>query len=458
MKKLFLIILTGFAAGCTAETSVLNDYIRTALEQNMALQQKNISLEKAHAALCQARGMYLPQLSLQARYSRADGGRQIDIPIGDLMNPVYASLNQLLELPVFPTDLANESIPFLRREEHETKLRIVQPVFQPGIYYNAKIKNQLEVISGHERQLYARELIAAVKTSYYDILKIDQALLLLNESQALLQENLRVSKALEQAQKTTMADVYRAEAELAKLEQRLAESRKQSEIARMYFNFLLNRPLDTPVICNDSDTLPGIPSLEDITAHAMAHREELKQLRQAVDIAAYHIDLNRSSLLPTMTLVADYGFQGKDYSFTQKDDYWMASLIASWNIFNGFQDKNKIQQAKLAKHKSQLKVRELATRIKMDVCEKYKAMEVAELSIKAAGLAQKSADRAFEIVQKQYQQGMIAHIEYLDAQNRKTEAGLNTIIKLYDYRNKTAELEKSACLFPVGSFLNLIDR
>ena len=133
MNKLFLIILIGLAACRAEDTSVLHDYIRTAITQNLALQQKDISVQQARAALRQARGLYLPQLSLEARYSRADGGRIIEIPIGDLMNPVYASLNQLLDMPVFPANLENESIPFLREREQETKLRLVQPVFQPGI-------------------------------------------------------------------------------------------------------------------------------------------------------------------------------------------------------------------------------------------------------------------------------------------------------------------------------------
>jgi len=31
-----------------------------------------------------------------ASYTKADGGRTIDLPLGDLLNPVYQSLNQLM--------------------------------------------------------------------------------------------------------------------------------------------------------------------------------------------------------------------------------------------------------------------------------------------------------------------------------------------------------------------------
>lgn len=454
MKKITITLLLFFASAWGAEDSALDRYIRTALNENLALQQKHISIRKARAALRQARGMYLPHLSIEARYSRAEGGRIIDIPIGDLMNPVYSSLNKLLEMPVFPTDLENESIPFLREREQETKLRLVQPVFQPGIYFNAKIKKQLELISQHEQCLYARELIAEVKKSYYNILKSDQAVKLLEETRELLKENLRVSQALRRAEKTTNADVYRAEAELANLEQTLADTRQTSEMARIYFNFLLNRSLDTAIVTNTfSDTLYPVESLDSIITHALNHREELKQLKTGANIAGYQANLHRSSFLPELTLVADYGVQGKEYSFTDKDDYWMASLIASWNLFNGFQDKNKIQKAKLKERETQLRVRELAAQIEMDVRRKYKAVQVAKLSIRAARLSEKSAQKAFTLIQEQYQQGIVPHIEYLDAQNRKTQAEMNTIIQTYEYQSRVAEMEQTASLIPVKAVI-----
>src|ERR1700733_8419491 len=40
------------------------------------------------AARDQARALYLPSLDLNARYSRGSGGRTIDFPVGDLLNPV----------------------------------------------------------------------------------------------------------------------------------------------------------------------------------------------------------------------------------------------------------------------------------------------------------------------------------------------------------------------------------
>lgn len=46
------------------------------------------------------RGMFLPSVSIEARYSRAGGGKIIEFPVGDLMNPVYGTGLLYLLLPL----------------------------------------------------------------------------------------------------------------------------------------------------------------------------------------------------------------------------------------------------------------------------------------------------------------------------------------------------------------------
>jgi len=136
---LFLLAIQNGFAQKSVET-LLNEYIEIGLENNLALKQKNFSYQKSSAALKEAQGMFLPSISIEARYSRAGGGRDIIFPIGDLVNPIHQTLNALLQAQQFPGDLPNEVIPFLREEEHDTKLRLVQPhparfvhfVFAPG--------------------------------------------------------------------------------------------------------------------------------------------------------------------------------------------------------------------------------------------------------------------------------------------------------------------------------------
>src|SRR4051812_468699 len=77
--------------------SVLQAYIDEGLRSNLQLKQEQLNYEKSVESLNIARSYILPQIALNASYTLAQGGRKIDLPLGDLMNPVYATLNRLTD-------------------------------------------------------------------------------------------------------------------------------------------------------------------------------------------------------------------------------------------------------------------------------------------------------------------------------------------------------------------------
>ncbi|MFY8004068.1 MAG: TolC family protein, partial [Chitinophagaceae bacterium] len=86
-----------------AQNAFLDKAIQKALTNNWVIKQKNVSLEKALAVIQQAKANYLPNVAFQLGYQSGEGGRAIQLPIGDLMNPVYRTLNQLTSSNAFPT-------------------------------------------------------------------------------------------------------------------------------------------------------------------------------------------------------------------------------------------------------------------------------------------------------------------------------------------------------------------
>src|SRR5688572_20981732 len=57
---------------------VIDGYVREGLGSNLALQAQTLEVERAEAALDEARARYFPDVGLAARYSKSDGGRTID--------------------------------------------------------------------------------------------------------------------------------------------------------------------------------------------------------------------------------------------------------------------------------------------------------------------------------------------------------------------------------------------
>jgi outer membrane protein len=449
--KFMAIFLTLTTSLLQAGESVLTQYVDEALQNNLALKQQQFSLEKSLAALKEARGLFLPSVGINARYSRAGGGREIEFPVGDLVNPIHQTLNQLLQQPVFPGNLQNEVIPFLREKEQETKISAVQPIFEPQIFYNYKIKSTLVEVEQNNKHIYTRQVVSEVKTAYFRYLMTIQINKLLLQTRQLLEENLRVSRKLYENDKVTKEVVYRSEAELSELDQQILQAEKSEELAKSYFNFLLTRPLDQDITVSEED-LPILKEEGDLTAAfqlAVRQREELKLMELSVEASNKGIKLNQSTFLPSVFAALDYGFQGEEYRFTSSDDFWMASAILRWNLFNGFQDQARIQQAKIEKKQQQVKYAEVENQIKLQVQEIYNNVKVSQKTIQAAEDRLLSARKSFEIVDRKYREGILPHIVYLDARNNLTRSEINSVITRYEYYIDLVELERALGTYPI---------
>ena len=443
MKIRFIIIIY-LIPGIICGQTVLNDYVRYGLENNLALKQKQSGYEKSIEALREARALFYPNISFNARYTISEGGRIIDFPVGDLLNPVYATLNSLTSSGMFPM-IENQEIRFLRPTEHETKIRIAQPLFNSDIYYNSRISKELSAVEEMDVEQYRRELTAEIKKAYYNAAMTDALLSMLNDSRKLLVENVRVSRKLIGNDKVTSDFLYRSEAELDKFDQELQNAEKNNKTACAYFNFLLNRPLRDSIIIQIPSEFPFLAQLTgDYTRAALENREELRKLENYEKISDLRIKMNQSGRLPDLFVVADYGFQGEEYVFNRDQDYMQASAVLTWNLFEGFRNKSKIKQALLQKEMAENQLEEARKQIELQVITALDELSAAEKGILAARSRLKNSRESYRIVERKYGEGQITLIEFIDARTTLTRAEENLIISKFQYLSAFAEFEKVA--------------
>jgi outer membrane protein len=442
LKGVVLSCLVALATGTTLQAqSVLDSYVQMGLESNLALQQRDLSVEKSRQVLREAKGLFYPQVSFQASYSLAGGGRTLEFPIGDLLNPIYGTLNQLTGSEQFPTDLENVNEQFAPNNFQETKFRVVQPLFNTDIYYNHRVKAQLVQLEAATVEVYRRELIKEIKTAYLGFLQSRSVLDIYQETEGLLQEILRVNQRLVENDKATPDAIYRAEFELSKLDQEKATAQSQYQTAMAYVNFLLNRPLETTLDI-DSTLIPEamVFRLDELETQALQGRAEMDQLQLAQAANLEAIALEKGRRLPQVNAVLDVGFQGFGYQF-QEQEYWLALASLNWNIFQGFQRQARQQQNQIEQARLQLQQQEVSQQIQLQVREAYFQVQAARSAVRAAQSGLRSAGQAFRINQKKYAQDQASLLELLDARTQFTAAQISLSIARYDWLSKLAALE-----------------
>lgn len=452
-KYIISILLLIFANNIFAQNdSILDNYIKVALQNNLALKQKTETYNNSLVKLKEAKSMFFPKISLNARYSIAEGGRTIDIPVGDMINPVYNNLNEindfmysagLIDKPEKYPNIENESINFLRKHEHETKARLVQPIINNQIWYNNKIKKNQSDIEKENYNKYKNELISEVTNAYYKYIQTVELLKIIDESKKLVNENINFNKKLFKNNKVTYDNVLRAKTEFVKLEQKEIEYNKLNTTSKAYFNFLLNKNFKSEISIS-SNTLKKENEfkIENLIDSALKNRNELKILNLYKTINKNNTKLNKTNALPNIYGVIDYGFQGENYNFDKNHDFYIASIVLKWDLFKGFENKNKIQESKINQKIIDYKFEETQKKINLEVLNLYYELKSAEKNLDLAKSEQDLSKENFKIVNKKYEIGSANLLEYYDAKTQYTNSQINYTIKKYDYLIKLSELKK----------------
>ena len=435
-----------------AQTKVLNAYIKEGIEHNLALQQKKDDYSRSLQVLREAKGMFYPSVSFNARFTVAQGGRIIEFPVGDLLNPVYQTLNDITGSSNFPV-LENQEFPFYRPTEQETKIQVIQPIINTQLIFNRKIQSALTETERIDAEVFRSYLIKEIKTAYYSYLKAIRLASLITSTHILLEENVRVNESLFANDKVTLDAVLRSQSELSKLESKQAESEKLVKISVAYFNFLLNRPQNTEIIDDNLTVIEEwLYNAEETASRAVENREELMMLKHYSKAADLNYRMHQYNKLPILLGVAEYGYQGEDYNITAESDYLMASVVFSWNIFSGFQRDAQVKQARIQKEMTEKHYDEVKSTIELEATQAWYDLQASRKAIEASNKQSEAMKKAFDIIRKKYNEGQASLIEYLDARNTMTCADESLIINQYDYLIKIAELERVSSYYNAEAY------
>lgn len=441
IKKVLVFMVSGIGLSGYAQTK-LDTYIQAGLENNEVIKQQNFDITKSVYALQEARALFYPSVTLNANYTRADGGRTIDIPIGDLLNPVYSSLNQITNSNAFPT-LQNQSVLLNPDNFYDAKIHTTMPLLNFEIIYNKKIRTQQASLQKIELEIYQRELVKEIKIAYYKYLQSIEGVKIYEQALALVKENQRVNLALFKNEKINRTAVLRSDNEVIRIEANLEAAKQARNNAKAYFNFLINRKLDTEVEVDIQDgNLPGL-MLEENTKN----REELKKLDLVQELSGNISRLTKSYWFPKLSGFADVGFQDFDFEINTQSRYYLAGLSLEWNIFSGNKNKYRLKQVEEDSKKiaSQKDNAEQQLLLQYEVAQNN--LKTALKQFDAEKNQKESAKKYNDDITKLYKEGQAIYIELLDAQNQWVNAQLNTNVSLYNSWIAYAELERANATF-----------
>ncbi|MFO0357599.1 MAG: TolC family protein [Sphingobacteriaceae bacterium] len=439
--KTNVILMLAFSTACLAQKPI-DKYVESGIKNSIVLQQKNISLEKAIYSLKEANSLFFPSINLKGDYQSGEGGRQIAIPLGDMLNPVYGTLNQLTMSNSFP-QISNVEENFFPKNFYDVKLRTSMPIINADLFYNRDIQKQQIKISEFEIEIYKKELSKNIKVAYYQYLSAAKAISVYENAIKVAQEAKRINEKLLNNGKTVKAYVLRAESEIQNLQSKITNSKQQERNAQLYFNFLINASNDQVIDTLGSNEL-GEENIKNylVSDLAISDRAELKAINQSISILSTVNNMNKNYWLPKLNGFIDLGSQASDWKYNDKSRYYFLGLQLDIPLFAGGNQLYKIKKSKLDidLQKSQLMYMQQQLNLSANVA---KNSIKSHYQIYQSAIQQTTAAKAYlDLIDKGYKEGINTFIETLDARNQLNISQIQELITKYDLMASIAVYER----------------
>jgi outer membrane protein TolC len=428
---------------------VLDAYISQAYASNLVLKEKRISLEKSLLAIREARSLFQPTSWLETQYTLSRGGRTISIPVGDLLNPVYNTLNMLTGTTQFPT-IENVSDQFLPNNFYDVRVRTTLPIINTELRYNRDIREQQSKLSENEIDIYKRELAKEVKVAYYNQLMSAKSIGILESALSVVNQNLRLNQSLLSNGKGLPAYVTRAQAEVVSVESQLQTAKNNEKNAAAYFNFLLNRSFTDSITA--TDPMPGDDQLRLIAAEEthIERREELKALALSKGISETQLKMNRSFRTPKLNTFLDLAAQGFNFEVNKRSFYYLGGLQVQIPLYTGKRNYYKIDQTRMDLQQIDLRTSHARRQLELAAFSARNNARNAYSAYHSMLKEEQASAQYYKLIDRGYREGVNSFIEYLDARNQLTSSQLQAVILKYRFLSTLAEYERQSATYDIN--------
>jgi outer membrane protein TolC len=436
MNRILLFILVLVSAQYTLRgQAILDQYVKQAIDQNLSVDEKQALERKQEYALEHAGKLGGPEVNFLTTYTVAYKGRNIELPLGDLLNPVYSALNDITGTQNFPP-VANQEFNFLPNNFYDARFRITQPILQPEIKYNKLIKKEEVTIAELQTDETIRDLTQQVKTAYIQWMRASESILIMDQGLTLLNENKRITESLIKNGQAIPSALMRIQSDIEHLSALRQKSISNQTNAASHFNFLLNRPGGTEIL---PDVFNGVPVIT--TQYDLSRREELQQIQTGKKIQELALQLEEKQHAPTLGLQLDLGSQ---------------AFAADWGgyVLGGVQLEipiwdNKKSQLKQKEWKAQLEATEanyewtknaFAVQMNAEIEDLRSDIELYNSFTNLLA----SNQRFYDETVRRYKEGLSNYIELLDARTEVTSTQLEQNLAKYQSWLRQVNIERMA--------------
>ena len=411
----------------TGEVLGLEEIAREAIAKNQDLAAEQFGVQASAEEIARARSNLLPQLNAGASYSaRKDS----------------------------PTVAAG----LFAERSTDASFNLNQLVYSDSASANLTIQKNLQSAREQSLRELRLDVIQAATSAYYRVLAARSQLNVQENNFHVSRTNFDLAQDRVNLGSSTMADVYRWQAEVARAQILVLDARAAVDQSWDALNRLLHRPQGRPIVLRPASVYEAFVFTQKEFDTLITNRAEYERytrylidrgLRQAPELMQLdsqieakrreQVSQRRAYWLPEFNLQGTYGTNlgqsGSGAGTIAGEDLsdWNVGVQATLPLFSGGLRKANLSRANLELMQLEALRSSIAEQIEQEIRLQmhFAQADFARIaySREAAGAARKN----FDLVSDAYARGTVSYIELLDAQETSLTASAASADSLYNF-------------------------
>jgi outer membrane protein len=334
---------------------------------------------------------------------------------------------------------AFSDLPFGQPNQWSFGLSLSQNLFAGG-----RILAQNRIASANRRsaetELTAQQaqLVLDVTTAYYDAVLSDRLLTIAQASLEQAERTLKDVRLARQVGTQPEFDLLRAEVSRDNQRPAVIQRRTSRELAYLRLAQTLNLPLDEPLILTtslgDTTEAPAPPAVpiavvaEAAPDTAVDQRAPVRQAAENVRASEGQLTVARSQTLPSVVLSSQYAklnFPEDAFPSGRFLTDWTVGVSLQLPLFTGGRLSGDRMVARAGVDQARLRLRQVEEQARLDARNTIATTEEAEARWSATTGTVHQAQRAYEIAEIRYREGISTQTELSDSRLQLQEAQAN---------------------------------
>lgn len=429
---LTLVFAVSATPGAWSDELTLIQAMQLAREHHPSVKAAKAEAEAAHQRLQQARGFRLPAVVFQ----------EIFIQTNSPAEAFALKLNQ--ERFSFGDFMTTDPNDPARLNTGISRFELQLPLFTGGELSSRIGQAQAAAEASELSHRFAQDQAAlAAAEAFVMLAQAQEYVRLLEKARETVASHVAMARAFVDQGMLVESEYLRAEVELARIDDLLAQARGQEKVAQANLAFRLGLDQDRQFELSPLPE-PQAPRKElDFYLATSIARPDLKAAQALVKAAELEVQVKKAAFFPKVGLVARADWFD-DKIFGTHGDATTVMAAASLNLFAGGSNRAAVTAAKADARAGRERVGLFAQGVQLEVRQAFTEAQVAVARAQTAKKALRAAAETERVVSERFRQGVVKMIDLLDAATARREAETRELVARSDAHRALLQLAVKA--------------